>query len=59
MGYLIIPVFVFIAFVGFLGYGIGYESATKTERAKAISANVAKWTIDPKTGKREFVYSTP
>ena len=46
-------VFVFGIIIGFKA---GENRATATIRNKAIEANAAKWTIDEKTGEKEFVF---
>lgn len=37
---------------------LGGSYGEEKERNRAIKANVAKWTIDEKTGRRTFVYLT-
>jgi len=55
--------FVVGALLGIVVTGIAFCFLLLTdqdnERARAISAGVAKWTCDPQTGKRTFEYLKP
>lgn len=45
-----------IGFIGFCGYVVGCAVTTTESHAEAIEHRAAEWTIDPKTGIRQFTW---
>ena len=50
---------VLMALGGFVGFVQGCQSGIDSTRNAAIEAKAAEWTIDPKTGVREFRFIGP
>lgn len=54
--WVIAVVFLFFAVGLFFGTMGGWEIGIGTEQRKAIEAGVGRWTIESKTGKKQFEY---